>query len=279
MDCASNLSGERQSDDETSPVDPFWTSSPHAQIDPGGVATSSSNGSSRRSRSGSSHRIPSSTSISPGPYTSERRGFKATAVAFARKGRNSTNTTPPRTPSSNVLDVPPHNLHAHFQTLPKRRRSWRTAFLAMPIEHTKLHGGEAQHAANRRPYQYDPAIPHSSLNRRRSKLQKRPPEDLPARRAAVPRMSTYSEWRRSMVMEVSADVSRKSSQRSKRSTLSRASSTAAFASATSNADGPKSGFARKNSRRKGYKILKICRKIIMSCSRCGSHPHVSERKR
>lgn len=127
---------------------------------------------------------------------------------------------------------------------------------------------------------YDPSSTTTIITRRPSKLKKRPPSTIPSSTLQSRRGSTYTEWRKSMVIEISADVSRRSSQRSKKSTTSRggtSTSARTFTSAFSaNGAGGGSGRRRligkesRGIRRRDNGILRRLSRRLIGLLRCQS---------
>ncbi|KAK9897509.1 hypothetical protein P389DRAFT_57862 [Cystobasidium minutum MCA 4210] len=202
-----------------------------------------------------------------GSSSPHRRRFRSspTVSYILRRRSNATTpsaTTPPvGTPRRSLSHEASHNgayaaipNHSGTDRHQKKKQRWKSLLLASAIlsiasaaspqassRDKNWHKGESQPdmvqvgpSLTGFPSSYGSAAHSASapasktaLSRKPSKLKKRPPKTLPDPVLLIRRRSTYNEWRRSMVMEVSADVSRRSSQRSKRSTVSRAASSSA----------------------------------------------------
>lgn len=175
-----------------------------------------------------------------GTNSPHRRRFRSSpAVSFVLRRRSTATATatatPPRTPSRSLNGETPR--HPNNEKHQKKQQKWKPMLLASAClsiaaiairskQHSRPND-QPEMLQNRNTFSRqvsDNRFNQPLLARKPSKLKKRPPSTVPIPALQSRRGSTYNEWRRSMVVEISADVSRRSSQRSRKSTASRAQS-------------------------------------------------------
>lgn len=238
-----------------------------------------------------------------GSSSPHRRRFRSSpTVSYILRRRNNANTpTPPlRTParslsgdSSNAYAALPDGFVQASDRLPPQRKKknqrWKSLLFASAVL-SIASAATAQTSLRKRDQQPDmvqvgssgmgldsafsaqsnqahSTYTNTTLSRRPSKLKKRPPKAAPNPALLTRRGSTYTEWRRSMVMEVSADVSRRSSQRSKRSTRSAAPSSSARTGASRHPRSKRELVQQKSGSRRSI-LQRCCRRLkaILRCS-------------
>lgn len=239
---------------------------------------------------------PYSSLLGTNPTSPHRGRFRSSpAVSFVlRRRSNATNTSPLRTPSRSINGDSLHQVPAQqggythvnekLEKNKKEPQRWKplliaSACVSIAAVATKSKAGSSNkqhppemgraHSTHYASASHTGSTPiqASLLSRKPSKLKKRPPGTVRHEVLQSQRGSTYTEWRRSMVVEVSVDVSRRSSQRSKKSTASRAPSSSARTAATSSTI--RRRLLGKRPRRNA--LTRICRSFLDTCRCRGGH--------